>query len=259
MDFNSVSSGIKTTFHDPLTQKLRQETLTRAPSGAAQQSASTDKQNKAAKTVDKLLDKLNALLRVDLATNPSHAPATAEVNPLDASIQLAEEALALLGNLPPEVATDQLPQAAEVKVLLDQYLAILKALEDLDTSMDLLLESAEKLETARLQQLENAQALLEQLAENYERRLKRMSEASWYTQWRLTYRDEMETKTNLRSRLNETNLTARSLPQGVAAATAQAALSSDLARPDLEHASQILQNLSPGSPNPRSIEKSSYS
>lgn len=256
MDFNSITSGIKTNFQDPLTQKLRQESLTRSPVGSAQQSAANDKQIKVSKTVDKLLDKLNALLQVDLSAPPAHTTQTQE-DPYETSIELAEEALNLLGKLPPEAASDQMPQAAEVKELLDQYLAILKALEDLDTSMEQLQDSNEAIDKARMRQLENTQALLEQLADHYEQRVKRMSEAAWYTQWRMNYRDEMETKTQLRSHQNEIGLTARSLPQGVGASAAQAALHSDMARPDLEHASQILQNLHPDD-LAKAVEKSPY-
>ncbi|MEZ0370840.1 MAG: hypothetical protein ACAI44_17240 [Candidatus Sericytochromatia bacterium] len=250
MDFNSVSLGTsQPQLQDQLTERLGRD-FPQRPQGEQPKPAPVQL-SALTRTVDKLLGKLAELLSQDISATEPDAAAVAqggqagseEVNPLEASIQLAEEILALLNQEQQLSTTFAVPDMAELQQQLEQYVAIVKALEQLEGIMDDL-ESAEKSEVDQAR-YENALALLEHLAEMYERRLKRMTDASWYAQWRLTYIDEMETKHNLRTHQYDPGQSPRSLPKGVSAPDAQAVLLDRLARPDLIHATDVIEGLVP--------------
>lgn len=128
--------------------------------------------------------------------------------------------------------------------LLREYVAVRWALSELDALGRITAENAARADY-HLRQIEQATAFLQQLEVAISRRLDKMVAQTSYLNWRLIYRDELETKRDLE---DEVIPTSRSLPTGVDVLSLVAQLLEDAPRPDLDHVSQILQQLSNQAP-----------
>lgn len=226
---------------------------------AANTSQSTQKKNTdATRAVDKLLGELSLLLSQSLSASDAEAASTllpdagqlpVPQNGSERPETLDPDSIAgllkLLGLDKPVSETGPL-SPEQMKELIRQYLMIQETLNQIR-------ETIEKLQNgevfsddhqALLEHLQQQQEMLEAVRDGYQNIILRFGERDWYLLWRLMFVDVFETKTNLRREMKEGKLSVRSLPEGVELTNALAAVEEENLRPDLEHVSQILQQLS---------------
>lgn len=244
MDLNSLASG-----YQPNAQLLN-ALISPATMASPTPSASNSSKSKVnAADKEKLENLLFGLSQLLSDTNPASqlVPAASGegAQPTGAPLISPELAQALLKLLAGNQDDNHKLTPTETQELIKQYQGVQEVLGRIK---DLLAEQvkgeggddrSEKLTQLLLQ----SQELMGQFEDMLATKLKRQSSISWYTLWRLIYRDELPTKAFIRAQQREMPLTWRSLPEGVDPAQAHAALSEAKARPDLEHASQILQVL----------------
>lgn len=246
MDLNSLASG-----YQPNAQLLNALISPATMAGPSASAASSSKSKVNAADKEKLEKLLFGLSQVLSETNSASQLAQASTSeggqPAGEGAPLIspELAQALLKLLAGNQDDNRKLTPTETQELIKQYQGVQEVLGRIK---DLLAEQvrgeggderSEKLTQLLLQ----SQELMAQFEDILEAKLKRQSGISWYTLWRLIYRDELPTKAFIRARQREMPLTWRSLPEGVDPAQAHAALTEVKARPDLEHASQILQVL----------------
>lgn len=249
MDFTRLGNQTSS-YSDALSRSL-----IRSATSNNQAQTKLKKETDATKTVDKLLGQLSSLLSQTLSASDAEVastvlPGSAQVPGVNNGERPEEEditagLLALLGLDKPVDETQPLTPN-EVKELIRQYLTIQKALQEIRSGIERL-ESGDGIteeQQAILDRLKQGEEVAEQALEYFERKIRNIGNRDWYVQWRLMYVDIMETKLNVRRDQKDIKLDARSLPTGVEASDAQAALHDQGGRPDLEHVSQILQVLS---------------
>jgi hypothetical protein len=256
MDFNTLIRGFQTNFNAQLAQQLMN-----APAWANQiQNTQTPRpKSQTDKALDELLAQLAQLVnQAQHATDAEVATAIltrqSPLQPVQNETEHNSENLAF--DLPPELAKLLQDSASQInfntddfealKDQLRQLVILQQALHDVKANLEALKDGSLDREHQEqlLKQLEDAESILDMIEEAYNRRFARMVSLSWYFKWRQLYRDEMETKTNIKNEKREDKVSNRSLPEGVSATAAQVALSEEFPRPELQHGSEILKQLS---------------
>lgn len=237
-------------FNPAVTQQMYSDAVfrqTRQESAGDSGLSALRKASGAVQAADKLLEGLADLLR-GAAQAPQGESTPAPVPGIEPDMPPELLDLIKAGADPKSLNLDLRPEdRVEFEKLVKDYQRVLKAIADLDKMLEDL-RSGESTPKELLEQVLSARELMASFEDGLIRKLKRQAEYAWYMRWRMTYRDEMETRTNLRREQEDGPIAARSLPDGVQSDSAHAALTQEMPRPDLEHGSQVLQALSNQAP-----------
>lgn len=184
------------------------------------------------------------LANLSLALSQTGGPSGEAGLPADGQPLVSDTLAAALQKL---LATNRDEERAltpgEMQEMMKQYTGIQQVLDRLSELMaDTAPECLQEWSQNHRAQLEQSRDLLQYCQDQLKTRLVRKSGMAWYTLWRMLYRDEPESKRALREEA-QMQTAPRSLPNRVDADQAAAALTAPRPRPDLEHASQILQFL----------------